>query len=109
MTGTYQVELEFTEKAPNYLASGMFGPARILSEATQKTWFVPYDAILDANAGKGFVFVTKDGNTAQKVSIKIGKIYTDKVQVTEGLEEYTKLIVSGSAYLTDQSPISIQN
>lgn len=109
MTGTYQVELEFTEKAPNYLASGMFGSARILSEATQKTWFVPYDAILDANAGKGFVFVTKDGNTAQKVSIKIGKIYTDKVQVTEGLEEYTKLIVSGSAYLTDQSPISIQN
>jgi RND family efflux transporter MFP subunit len=109
MTGTYQVEVEFAEKAPDYLASGMFGSAKISAETTQKTWFVPYDAILDANAGKGFVFVTKDGNTAQKVSIKIGKIYPDKVQVTEGLEDYTKLIVTGSAYLTDQSPISIQN
>ncbi|WP_113922559.1 efflux RND transporter periplasmic adaptor subunit [Cognataquiflexum aquatile] len=109
MTGTYQVEVEFTEKTPDNLASGMFGSAKILASSAQKTWFIPYEAILDANAGQGFVFVTKDGATAQKVSIKIGKIYPDKVQVTEGLEGYSKLIVSGSAYLTDQSPISIQN
>jgi RND family efflux transporter MFP subunit len=108
-TGTYQVETEFSEKAPDYLASGMFGTAKVLSETSQQTWFVPYESILDANSGKGFVFVTNDGKTAQKVSVKIGKIYPDKVQITEGLEGYSKLIVSGSAYLTDLSPISIQD
>jgi RND family efflux transporter MFP subunit len=109
MTGTYLVELEFAEKAPDHLASGMFGAAKIAAETSQSTWFVPYEAILDANGGNGFVFVTNDGTTAKKVSIKIGKIYPDKVEVTSGLEEYSRLIVSGSAYLTDQSPISIQN
>ncbi|MCH6198214.1 efflux RND transporter periplasmic adaptor subunit [Aquiflexum sp. LQ15W] len=109
MTGTYQVEIEFTEKAPEYLASGMFGYAKLSVATLQTTWFVPYEAILDANAGNGFVFITEDDTTAQRIGIQIGKIYSDKVQVTGGLEGFSKLIISGSAYLTDQSSISIQD
>lgn len=109
MTGTYQVEMEFSETAPEYLASGMFGTATIRSSNSQPTWYIPYEAILDANGGKGFVFVTKDNETALKISVVLGRVYPDKVQVISGLEGYDQLIVAGSAYLSDQSSISIQN
>lgn len=109
VTGTYQVEIEFAEAAPDYLASGMFGTAIIHTSQEQSTWFVPFEAILDANGGKGFVFVTKDKETAEKIVVDLGRIHTDKVQILHGLEGYQHLIVSGSAYLNDQSLISIQN
>lgn len=109
LTGTYQVEIEFDEAAPEYLASGMFGAAIIHASQEQPTWYVPYEAILDANGGKGFVFVTKDKETAEKITVNLGRIYADKVQILEGLEGYQHLIVSGSAYLSDRSSISIQD
>jgi RND family efflux transporter MFP subunit len=109
MTGTYQVEMEFSETAPEYLAAGMFGTATIHSSNTQPTWYIPYESILDANGGKGFVFVTKDNQKALKISVVLGRVYPDKVQVISGLEGYDQLIVAGSAYLSDQSSISIQN
>lgn len=109
MTGTYLVEIEFSETAPEYLASGMFGTATIHCSTTQPTWYIPYEAVLDANGGKGFVFVTQDKETAQKISVVLGRVYPDKVQVISGLEGYDQLIVAGSAYLSDQSSISIRN
>jgi RND family efflux transporter MFP subunit len=109
MTGTYQVEIEFSEVAPDYLASGMFGTAIIHSSNSLPTWYVPYEAILDANGGKGYVFVTKDNQSAEKISVILGRIYPDKVQVISGLEGHENLIIAGSAYLSDQSLISIQN
>ncbi|MBK6266571.1 efflux RND transporter periplasmic adaptor subunit [Marivirga sp. S37H4] len=108
MTGTYSVELKFRNDAPAYLASGMFGTADIYSAQSTKAWNIPYEALLDANGGYGFVFVTESGETAKKVSVKVGKIYPDKVQILEGLESYSKLIISGSAYLNDNSSILIQ-
>jgi RND family efflux transporter MFP subunit len=73
MTGTYLVEIEFSETAPDHLASGMFGTAIIHSSTTQPTWYIPYDAILDANGGKGFVFVTKDNANSPKNKCGFGK------------------------------------
>lgn len=107
VTGTYAVEIEFAESAPSYLASGMFGTTKIQSKANASTWYIPFEALLDANGGEGFVFVTKDGETATKVPVRVGKILPDKVQIIDGLEGYSDLIVTGSAYLTNQSPIQI--
>ncbi|WP_194776982.1 efflux RND transporter periplasmic adaptor subunit [Pararhodonellum marinum] len=109
MTGTYMVELEFEGNKPDHLASGMFGTATIHARQSKTSWYIPYEAILDANGGKGLVFVSNDGELAQKVEVTLGRIYPEKVQVLNGLEGFKHLIVSGSAYLSDQSPISIQN
>lgn len=107
MTGTYSVEIEFSNEKPSYLASGMFGTAKIKAAERGNAWYIPFDALLDANGGEGFVFVTADEETATKIPVKIGKVLPDRVQVTQGLEGYSKLIVTGSAYLSDKSPIQI--
>ena len=35
---------------------------------TTTAWAIPYDALLDGDANKGYVFVTNDNATAQKVT-----------------------------------------
>jgi multidrug efflux pump subunit AcrA (membrane-fusion protein) len=107
MTGTYSVEIEFLGNKPQYLASGMFGNAKIKTSDVGTAWQIPFEALLDAHGNAGFVFVTTDDQTATKVPVKIGKVLPDRVQIIEGLEGYSKLIVTGSAYLTDNSPIQI--
>ena len=107
MTGTYGVEIEFTGERPSYLASGMFGTVSINASELGKSWYVPFEALLDANGGEGFVFVTADDATAIKIPVKIGKVFPDRVQIVGGLDGYSKLVVTGSAYLSDKSPIQI--
>lgn len=88
------------------IASGMFAKVEI-SRKTTESWFIPYASLLDGDRGKGFVFVTDDKETAQKVEVEIGAIYKDEVLISKGLEDYKYLVVSGSPYLVDGSKIKI--
>lgn len=108
VTGTYWVELKPASAANVSLASGMFGKARIQPSQTVQGWEIPFESVLDANGTSGFVFVV-DGQKAKKISVQIGKITPTAIQVVSGLENYTSLIVSGSAYLTDGSTIEVKN
>lgn len=108
VTGTYWVELKPASAANVSLASGMFGKARIQPSQTVQGWEIPFESVLDANGTSGFVFVV-DGQKAKKISVQIGKITPTAIQVVSGLENYTSLIVSGSAYLTDGSTIQVKN
>jgi len=108
VTGTYWVEVTPESVKEISLASGMFGKARIRPTQTLQGWEIPFESILDANGASGYVFVV-DGQKAKKVSVQLGKITPKAVQVVSGLENYTSLIVSGSAYLTDGSTIQVKN
>ena len=108
ITGTYWVEITPESIKELSLASGMFGKARIQPTQTMQGWEIPFESVLDANGASGYVFVV-DGQKAKKVSVQLGKITPTAVQVVSGLENYTSLIVSGSAYLTDGSTIEVKN
>jgi RND family efflux transporter MFP subunit len=107
VTGAFTLEISPEKSGSLNLASGMFGRAKIYPAKQAKGWEIPYEALLDADGKQGFVFVTKDQRTALKVPVKIGKISIETVQVLSGLEEFPYLIVSGSAYLTNESAIKI--
>ncbi len=109
VTGTYWVEISPDKNEALKLAAGMFGKASITPTLTVSGWQIPFEALLDAQGSIGYVFITVDGKTAQKVQVQLGKISPSGVEVRSGLENYSQLIVSGSAYLTDGSPITIQN
>ena len=109
VTGAYWVEISPDHPEDINLASGMFGRATIFPSSQTEAWEIPYESLLDAQGDQGYVFVTKDKNTAEKVAVRIGKISSQSVQVIGGLSDYPFLIISGSAYLSDQSQIQIQN
>lgn len=89
------------------IGAGMFAQAVIKPKQQTAGWQIPYDAILDGDAGKAFVFVTEDGKTAKRVEIVVDAVLQNKVLVSSGLENARSLIISGSAYLTNGSPIKV--
>lgn len=106
-SGTFVVELTLDEPKIKGLATGLFGKATIIPTKSSSGYTIPYDALLDGGENEGFVFITNDNKTAQKVKVQLGAIQNDKISVTGGLENATALIVSGSAYLTDGSKITV--
>ena len=107
VTGSMWLMIEPTEKINLNIASGGFGKAKIKPSASTKAWLLPYDAILDGNAGEGYVFIAREDNTAEKIKVKIGNIFNGKILVTGGLDSIKTIITTGNAYLNDKSPIKI--
>jgi len=108
--GTFAVFLKLQTKEPK-LAAGVFARAVIHSGSSkeEQVWHIPFEALLDGNGKEGYVFITEDGKTAKKQKVHIARIENDAVIVQQGLEHAQALLVSGSAYLVDGSPIRIQN
>ena len=106
-TGTLSVDLKITSSIAAKITSGLFGKADIILKRKIATWQVPFEAVLDGDGNSGYVFITNDNSTAQKVKISITDIGQDNVLVGAGLENAKYLIVSGSAYLNDNSKIKI--
>jgi len=105
-TGAFTVELQLRDEGA-MLATGMFGSASLQSQVSVSSWNVPYESVLDANGDEGYVFVTNDGKSAVKRSVTIGSFNGKSVRILRGLEDADALILSGSAYLSDNSPIRI--
>lgn len=106
-TGAFAAELQLTGSVPKAIASGLFGKAVIAPSSKQNVWSIPYDALLDGGSQSGFVFVTNDMKTVQKQMVTISSIEKDRVTISHGLENAKYIVVAGSAYLHDNSPILI--
>lgn len=114
-TGTFSADIRLEGDAP--VAAGLFGKgviepsgapaANAKRPSSPGPWAIPYQALLDGDGSSGYVFVTQDGHTAHKVRVRLSGMERDKVIISDGLSGAGSLIVSGSAYLTDSSPIRI--
>jgi RND family efflux transporter MFP subunit len=107
ITGTMWVTVKPLTPVAEKIATGSFGKATIVPTKSTSGWMIPYDAVMDGNAHDGFVFITKDNKTAEKLNIKIGEITNNGVLVTGGLEGISSIIVAGNAYLNNGTPIKI--
>ena len=105
-TGSFTIELKVKDEGVKF-ASGMFGAAELSSADLQSSWSVPYEAVLDASDDEGFVFITNDNKTAIKQPVTVESFNGQTIRISKGLEDAKALIVSGSAYLSDKSPITI--
>lgn len=107
-TGSFTIEIAVNQGDKRF-GSGMFAAAKIMSGGKIDSWNVPYEAVLDANGNDGFVFITNDKQKAIRKPVVIESFNGKTIQVTKGLEDAEAIIVSGSAYLSDNSPIVIVN
>lgn len=105
-SGAFQVEIavEFNGEQP---AAGLFGKATIFPKSAGKYWLLPYASVLEADGNDAFVFVSQDGKTATKLPVKVAFLDQEKVAISGGLEGFSQVIATGSAYLSDKSPIII--
>jgi RND family efflux transporter MFP subunit len=106
-SGTFTIDIKPMGKQLNSIASGMFGKAVITPSSGMKVWKIPYEALLDGDGNTGFVFLACDQNKAVKQKVSIAGLTRDHVLIDQGLEQCQKVITTGNAYLTDQSPITL--
>ncbi len=113
--GLFSIDITVDGKHTGRIATGMFGNGVITTGTGSNAgkhrpdgWSVPYEALLDGDGSTGYVFVTNDNKTATRVKVVIAGMEKDHVMISQGLENAGSLIISGSAYLTDHSPITIQ-
>jgi len=110
-SGAFMVDIKITGTKPAHIASGMFGKTAIRIHQTftgnRGNWTIPYDALLDADGSTGYVFITNDNKTAHKQPVRIAGMEKNNVIISDGLQSATALIISGSAYLSDNSAIRI--
>lgn len=112
-SGTFRADLRLLGTRPVAIAYGMFGkatiqPAAVASTSGKGPWAIPYDALMEGDGSTGYVYVTSDNKTAHKVTVTISGMEKDQVIINQGLESAGALIISGSAYLTDGSAISVK-
>ena len=106
-SGTFYVELKITSNQSHKIASGLFGKAEIFPKYSSDAWIIPYQSILEGDGNTAFAFTTNDMKTAKKVKVNIYEFDKDNVYINRGLEKSKYIIVSGGAYLDDNSKIKI--
>jgi len=107
-SGSFEVEVavDFEGQQP---AIGMFGKAYISPSQKSVGYSIPYEALLEANGNSGYVFVTNDQKTVKRVPVTIASMDDQLVYVSNGLQGYMFVVISGSPYLDDNSTISINS
>ncbi len=105
-TGSFQVELKVNFNGFNP-AIGMFGKASIHTNSIQNYQSIPYDALVEADGKTAFVFVPLPNGKVKKQAIEIENFDNQVVNVKSGLENVVELITSNSAFLNENSSITI--
>jgi multidrug efflux system membrane fusion protein len=107
MSGLYQAEVKVNPGSKK-LASGLFAKVEIVPSATLLLKSVPIEAIVEGQGKNAFVFVVGDNKSSvRKIPVHIAYLDSRQAYVSRGLENVQEVINSGSAFLTENSTITI--
>ncbi len=104
----YQTEIKI-EPGSAKLAPGLFAKALLVPHQRRAYALVPVEAIVEGNGRDGFVFLlAADRKHVRKQPVQIGFLDNDKVLLTNGVSPNDKVVLSGSAFLTEQSSVILK-
>lgn len=103
----FQVDLDFAGITPATLRAGQSLETRIELGAQTASLLVDSGAFYDDGGGQ-FVFVlAKDGKTAQRRAVRLGRRTTDAVEVLSGLSPGEHIVTSGYQAFRDAKRLDI--
>lgn len=105
-SGSFQIELK-TKLGDITPATGMFGRVQIIALNARSLPVVPYDALIEADGNKAFVFTTSGNNRVKKIPVIISRFDNQKAYISHGLENIAEVVVANSTYLNENSTVQI--
>lgn len=105
-SGTFQIEIKI-QNADENLAVGMFAKVIINVATNKNSKAIPYDAVIEANGKKAYVFIPASDTTVKKIPIVIESFNDKEVIVSKGLENTSSIITGNSPFLNEKSKIKI--
>jgi len=103
-SGAFVVELRIIDPVEG-LASGLYGKATIHTRGSTGAIAIPYEALLDGDEDRGYVFLAMDGR-AHKRPVRVHDI-TNTHALVSGIDSTDALIVKGGPYLTEGSAVVV--
>lgn len=104
-TGTMKMRLVFAN-SKNMLKPGMTGTVRVVNNASTKSIFIPYKAVVE-QLGEYFVYIIGDSSKVTQRKIVPGKQIGTSVIVKDGLKEGEQIVVQGLQNLREGSAVKI--
>lgn len=104
-TGTCEVEIQLLRK-PKKLVSGFIARVNIYPDEQKESIFIPYKSMLEGSGLTGYVYVIEDGSPVRR-KIKIESFTDQGIIVESGLQTGEEIVVEGTQYLREDSPIEI--
>jgi membrane fusion protein, multidrug efflux system len=103
----YPVEVEIVNSAKNPLKAGTFVNVEVSIGSNNEGLFIPREA-LQGSIKDAKVYVAENGKASLK-NIVVGRESNESLEITSGLNQNEKVIVSGQVNLTNNKPIKIIN
>ncbi len=101
----YPVEVEIVNSAKNPLKGGTFVNVEVTVGSGSEGLFIPREA-LQGSIKDAKVYVSENGKAILK-DVVIGRESNEFLEVSSGLNQGEKVIVSGQVNLTNNKPIKI--
>jgi RND family efflux transporter MFP subunit len=106
VTGTYEVEIALDDAGA--LAAGLVGRAEIRPAQGAPATLVPIEAVLEADGTEATVYVlSADGSRAERRRVTVAFIDGSRVAIAGGLEDATRVLTDGAAYLDDGAAVRV--
>jgi HlyD family secretion protein len=106
--GHFSTELAFADAAPNGMSPGQSLETRITLGEASAGLILPDDAFLNDSGGTWVFVVGRDGKTAERRAIRVGRRNNSQVEVASGLAPGERVIVSTYAAYGNAHELQIQ-
>ena len=79
-----------------------------IAHGSKKSLVIPVEALVEADGQNAYVFVLNaSGKTVDKYPITVGRIVGQEVEVLDGLDLETQVVVRGANFLSDKAKVKI--
>ena len=107
MSGTFEVEVAI-EDPEKLLKSGFIARVDLFPTKGESYFYIPVEALVEGNGREGIVYVYDEATQeAKKIAIQIGKLLESEIAVSDGLEDYDKVVTDGAAFLRADGPVQV--
>ncbi|NLM00173.1 MAG: efflux RND transporter periplasmic adaptor subunit [Treponema sp.] len=85
---------------------GMYARIKLITDRKKDIITIPYSGLV-TRQGEAFVFAVMNDNSVKKISVKQGLRVDDKVEILEGLEAGTEIVIKGQTLLDESSKVNV--
>ena len=107
--GTFAVDLAFQGAAPEGLLPGQAMQGKLALGADRMAMILPAGAFLERSGGEWVFVVSKDGHSAHRQSIRVGRQNAEQVEILSPLAPGDRVIVSDYTGLEHIDRIDLQS
>jgi HlyD family secretion protein len=92
--GQFSIDLDFAGKSPANLVAGETAQGRLQLGGDSQARILPVGAFLDRTGGDWIFVLAKDGKSAQRTRIRVGRRTSEQLEILGGLDAGAKVITS---------------